>query len=64
MLLIIKLLIRANKECNVIFRSLNSSMMCVIENCDNTSIIFALFEIIKQNQNNSNSGLLINLVSY
>ena len=37
-------------------------MMCVIENCDNTSLIFALFEIIKQNQNNSNSCLLINLV--
>ena len=36
--------------------------MCVIENCDNTSLIFALFEIIKQNQNNSNSCLLINLV--
>ena len=37
-------------------------MMRIIENCDNTSVIFALVEIIKQNQNNSNSGLLINMV--
>ena len=36
--------------------------MRIIENCDNISVIFALFEIIKQNQNNSNSGLLINMV--
>ena len=35
-------------------------MMYVIENCDNTSVIFTLVEIIKQIQNDSNSGLLIN----
>ena len=34
--------------------------MYVIENCDNTSVIFTLVEIIKQIQNDSNSGLLIN----
>jgi len=53
--------IGSNQEGNIIFKSLNSAMLRVIENCDTTSVILALLEIIKQNQNNSNSGLLSNL---
>ena len=37
-------------------------MLRVLENCDTTSVILALLEIVKQNQNNSDSGLLCNLV--
>jgi hypothetical protein len=36
-------------------------MLRVLENCDTTSVILALLEIVKQNQNNNNSGLLCNL---
>ena len=53
--------IGSNQEGNIIFKSLNSSMLRVLENCDTTSVILALLEIIKQNQNNKNSGLLCNL---
>ena len=53
--------IGSNQEGNIIFKSLNSAMLRVIENCDTTSVILALLEIIKQNQNNINSGLLSNL---
>ena len=53
--------IGTNHEGNIIFKSLNSAMLRVIENCDTTSVILALLEIIKQNKNNSNSNLLCNL---
>ncbi len=53
--------IGSNQEGNIIFKSLNSAMLRVIENCDTTSVILALLEIIKQNQNNINSNLLSNL---
>ena len=53
--------IGTNQEGNIIFKSLNSAMLRVIENCDTTSVILALLEIIKQNQSNNNSGLLCNL---
>jgi hypothetical protein len=53
--------IGSNQEGNIIFKSLNSAMLRVIENCDTTSVILALLEIIKQNQHNANSGLLSNL---
>ena len=53
--------IGSNQEGNIIFKSLNSAMLRVLENCDTTSVILALLEIIKQNQNNKNSGLLCNL---
>ncbi len=53
--------IGSNQEGNIIFKSLNSTMLRVIENCDTTSVILALLEIIKQNQNNINSNLLSNL---
>ena len=36
-------------------------MLRVIENCDTTSVILSLLEIIKQNQNSINSNLLSNL---
>ena len=39
-------------EGNIIFKSINSSMLRVIENCDTTSVILVLLEIIKQNKNN------------
>ena len=53
--------IGSNQEGNIIFKSLNSAMLRVIENCDTTSVILALLEIIKQNQNNINSNFLSNL---
>ena len=53
--------IGSNQEGNIIFKSLNSAMLRVLENCDTTSVILALLEIVKQNQNNNNSGLLCNL---
>ena len=53
--------IGSNQEGNIIFKSLNSAMLRVLENCDTTSVILALLEIIKQNQNDKNSGLLCNL---
>ena len=36
-------------------------MLRVIENCYTTSVILVLLEIIKQNQNNVNSNLILNL---
>ena len=46
--------IGSNQEGNIIFKSLNSAMLRVIENCDTTSVILALLEIIKQSPNNIN----------
>ena len=48
--------IGSNQEGNIIFKSLNSAMLRVMENCDTTSVILALLEIIRQNQNNINSN--------
>ena len=42
----------SNYEGNIIFKSINSSMLRVIENCDTTSVILVFLEIIKQNKNN------------
>ena len=53
--------IGSNQEGNIIFKSLNSAMLRVLENCETTSVILALLEIIKQEQNNTNSNLLCNL---
>ena len=53
--------IGSNQEGNIIFKSLNSAMLRVLENCDTTSVILALLEIVKQNQNNNNCVLLCNL---
>ena len=53
--------IGSNQEGNIIFKSLNSAMLRVLENCDTTSVILALLEIVKQNQNNNDSVLLCNL---
>ena len=53
--------IGSNQEGNIIFKSLNSAMLRVLENCDTTSVILALLEIVKQNQNNKESTLLCNL---
>ena len=53
--------IGSNQEGNIIFKSLNSAMLRVIENCDTTSVILALLEIIRQNRNNVNYNILSNL---
>ena len=53
--------IGSNQEGNIIFKSLNSAMLRVLENCDTTSVILSLLEIVKQNQNNKESTLLCNL---
>lgn len=50
--------IGSNDEVNTIFKSVNSSMLRVIENCDITSVILVLLKIIKQNQNNINLSIL------
>jgi len=50
--------IGSNDEGNTIFKSVNSSMLRVIENCDITSVILVLLKIIKQNQNNINLSIL------
>ena len=55
--------IGSNQEGSIIFKSLNSTMLRVMENCDSTSVILALLEIIKQNQNNINSNFLTNLAT-
>ena len=50
--------IASNKEENIILFSINSSMLRVIENCDITSVILVLLEIIKQYQNNIKLSIL------
>ena len=39
-----------NQEGSIIFKSLNSAMLRILENCDTTSVILVLLEIIKKNQ--------------
>ena len=50
-----------NQEGTIIFKSLNSAMLRVIENCDTTSVILALLELIKQNQIKEDDQTLSNL---
>ena len=50
-----------NQEGNIIFKSLNSAMLRVLENCDTTSVILVLLEIIKQNQIKEDDYNLSNL---
>ena len=37
-----------NQEGSIIFKSLNSAMLRILENCDTTSVILILLEIITQ----------------
>ena len=50
--------IGSNDEGNIIFKSVNNSMLGVIENCDKTSVILVFLKIIKQNYNNINLSIL------
>jgi hypothetical protein len=50
-----------NQEGNIIFKSLNSAMLRILENCDTTSVILVLLEIIKQNQMKEDDYNLSNL---
>ena len=50
-----------NQEGNIIFKSLNSAMLRILENCDTTSVILVLLEIIKQNQIKEDDYNLSNL---
>ena len=50
-----------NQEGNIIFKSLNSAMLRILENCDTTSVILVLLEIIKQNQIKEDEYNLSNL---
>ena len=53
--------IGSNQEGIIIFKSINSAMIRIIENYDTTSVILIFLEIIKQIQNNINLNLLSNL---
>ena len=44
--------IGTNEEGNIIFKSINSTMLRIIDNCDKTSVIRVLLEIIKNYQKN------------
>ena len=50
-----------NQEGNFIFKSINSSMLRVIDNCDKTSVILVFLEILKNYQKNDDKmgGLAI-----
>ena len=50
-----------NQEGNIIFKSLNSAMLRILENCDTTSVILVLLEIIKENQTKEDDYNLSNL---
>ena len=50
-----------NQEGNIIFKSLNSAMLRILENCDTTSVILVLLEIIKQNKIKEDDYNLSNL---
>ena len=47
-----------NQEGNIIFKSINSTMLRVLENCDTTSVILALLELIKEFQDIEDKNLI------
>ena len=47
-----------NQEGNIIFKSINSTMLRVLENCDMTSVICALLELIKEFQEKGDKNLI------
>ena len=46
-----------NREGDFIFKSINSSMLRVIDNCDKTSVIIVLLEILKNYQNSEDKKM-------
>jgi hypothetical protein len=47
-----------NQEGNIIFKSINSTMLRILENCDTTSVILALLELIKEFQDKEDKNLI------
>ena len=47
-----------NQEGNIIFKSINSTMLRILENCDTTSVILALLELIKEFQEKEDKNLI------
>ena len=47
-----------NQEGNIIFKSINSTMLRVLENCDTTFVIKALLELIKEFQDKDDKNLI------
>jgi cytoskeleton-associated protein 5 len=47
-----------NQEGNIIFKSINSTMLRVLENCDTTSVISALLELIKEFHEKEDKNLI------
>jgi hypothetical protein len=47
-----------NQEGNIIFKSINSTMLRILENCDITSVILALLELIKEFQEKEDKNLI------
>ena len=47
-----------NQEGNIIFKSINSTMLRILENCDTTSVILALLELIKEFQDKDDKNLI------
>ena len=50
-----------NQEGNIIFKSLNSTMLRIMENCNGTNVIIALLEIIRKNRVNTQNIKLAGL---
>ena len=50
--------IGVNQEGNIIFKSINSTMLRVLENCDTTLVITALLELIKEFQEKDDKNLI------
>ena len=46
-----------NQEGSIIFKSMNSTMLRIIDNCEKTSVILVLLEIIKQNLMNEDKRI-------
>ena len=46
-----------NQERSIIFKSMNSTMLRIIDNCEKTSVILVLLEIIKQNLTNEDKRI-------
>ena len=47
-----------NQEGNIIFKSINSTMLRILENCDTTSVITALLELIKELHDKEDKNLI------
>ena len=47
-----------NQEGNIIFKSINSTMLRILENCDNTLVLTALLELIKESHEKGDKHLI------